>query len=328
MMTSKIVTSTVPRYQFARALNARQQGLTLVELMVALVLGLIVVGGVISVLLSNQQSYRTNQALSQLQDNARTAFELLARDVRQAGSTPCGNTEVTSILNGTAGTDWYQWVNGAGIQGADDATTLVPVLNSALAQSAIVTRGVGLVSTPMISPGQDCATGIPLPSAPTNISANDLVMACDGNQAYVFQTQAYAGGLLKPAAGGTPGSNLGLATCGSFANTSYVAPYNADAWYVAPAGVGAPANTFSLYRAHYANNALQADEIVRGVTNLQITYHVSGGAGYVTAAAVAGSWGTVDAVQIALTLSTLTNPNNTSQPEPLVRTFNTTIGVR
>lgn len=306
------------------------QGFTLVELMIALVLGLVVIGGVISVLLSNQQTYRTNSALSQLQDNARTAFELLARDIRQAGSTPCGNTEVTSILNGTAGTAWYQWVNGAGIQGADVATTLAPALPGALAQPAIVTRGVGLVSQAKVNAGASCAAGIPLLSAPSEIAGNSLVMACDGNQAYIFETQAYAGGQLKPVAAGTPGNNLSLATCSSFAATAYVAPYNADAWYVAPAGAGAAAGTDSLYRAHFVNNALQADEIVRGVKDLRISYHLTGGTSFVNAATASTNWPNVDAVRVALTLRSVTNPNNTNTnlTEPLVRTFNTTISVR
>lgn len=143
------------------AKNAR--GFTLIELMIAMVLGLVLIGGVISVLLSNQQTYRTNNALSQLQDNARTAFELLARDIRQAGSTPCGNTSVTSLLvslNG-AGTDTYIWNANTPMQGFDNATTVTPALPGALGQSAIVTKGVGVVSTPMLTAGGACTNGAP-----------------------------------------------------------------------------------------------------------------------------------------------------------------------
>src|SRR5690554_4826207 len=68
-----------------------QKGLTLVELMVAMVLGLVVIGGAISLTLANRQSYRTNEGLSQVQESARTAFELLARDLRQAGVSGCDN---------------------------------------------------------------------------------------------------------------------------------------------------------------------------------------------------------------------------------------------
>jgi type IV pilus assembly protein PilW len=102
---------------------------------------------------------------------------------------------------------------------------------------------------------------------------------------------------------------------------------------VAPAGAGAPANTNSLYRARYsgatnAAGALVADEIIRGVTNLQLTYHVPPATGFVNAAGVGTNWAAVDAIQVALTLQTRTNPNNPNNPEPLMRTFTTTVGIR
>ncbi|MGH8148337.1 MAG: PilW family protein, partial [Rhodanobacteraceae bacterium] len=76
-------------------------GFTLVELMVAMVLGLIVIAGVTSVFLSGQQSFRTNGALADVQDSSRIAFELMARDIRQAGLTGCNSTNdrIADILN-------------------------------------------------------------------------------------------------------------------------------------------------------------------------------------------------------------------------------------
>lgn len=65
--------------------HLRQQGFTLVELMIAMVLGLFLVGGVLSVFLSNSQTYRTNEALSRVQENGRFALEFLASDLRHAG---------------------------------------------------------------------------------------------------------------------------------------------------------------------------------------------------------------------------------------------------
>ncbi|HOI67768.1 MAG TPA: prepilin-type N-terminal cleavage/methylation domain-containing protein [Thiomonas arsenitoxydans] len=307
----------------------RQSGLTLVELMVAMLLGLVVVGAVVSVLLSSRQSYTTNYALSQVQDNARIAFELMARDIRQAGSSPCGNSNVSDVL---AGTGWYHWVNGAGLFGVDDATQLAP-LPAAPAPTAslpaIVTRGVGQVSANLITAGAACATGAPMTVAPTDvgIGADDLVLACDGTQAYIYQAAAFNAGLPLTAVGtGAPGntSNLG---CASFSSTAYVAPYQAFAWYVGAAGAGAPAGTLSLYRAHYAGNALVSDEIIRGVTNMQLAY-LTNGTNVVSATTVGTAWNTVTNVRLTLTLQTLTNPNNKTNSEPLVRTFDTTIRVR
>src|SRR5688572_13095418 len=74
-------------------------GLALIELMIAMLLGLVVMGGAVSLLMANKQSYRTNEALSQVQESARTAFELLSRDVRQAGVNGCvNNGRVANVL--------------------------------------------------------------------------------------------------------------------------------------------------------------------------------------------------------------------------------------
>lgn len=305
----------------------RQGGLTLVELMVAMLLGLVVIGAVVSVLLSSRQSYTTNNGLSQLQDNARIAFELMARDVRQSGSSPCGNSTVNDVLNGNG---WYRWVNGTGLYGVDDASTLAPLPASPAPTAnmpSIVTRGVGQVSTDFITAGAACTAGAPMTKAPTDvgISANDLVLTCDSTQAYIYQAAAFNAG-LPVATGGTPGNGSQLG-CSSFTSSAYVAPYQAHAWYLGAAGPGAPAGTLSLYRAHYAGNTLVSDEIIRGVTNLQITY-LTNGTNFVSAATVGTAWNTVSTVRLTVTLQTLTNPNNTVNPEPLVRTFDTTIRVR
>ncbi len=309
------------------------RGFTLIELMIALVLGLVLVGGVISVLLSNKQTYRTNNALSQLQDNARTAFELLARDIRQSGSSPCGNTTVTNLLtslNGN-GTDTYIWSASTPIQGFDDATAVAPALPNALAQSAIVTKGVGVVSTPKLPVGGGCDNGAPLASAPSGIAAGDLVLMCDASNAYIYQAGAFAGNVLPMAgAGGVPGNAVANTGCTTVGQTAYVAQYQPDYWFVAPTppGPGVLAGTNSLYRSRYSAGAFNTDEIVRGVASMQITYLVNGANAFVNAAGVGANWANVTAVQVTLTLSTPTNPNNVNHPERLVRTFSTTIGIR
>lgn len=61
------------------------RGFTLIELMIALVLGLFLVAGVLYVFLSNTQTYRTNEALSRVQENGRFAIEFLTSDLRHAG---------------------------------------------------------------------------------------------------------------------------------------------------------------------------------------------------------------------------------------------------
>lgn len=62
-----------------------QRGLTLVELLVAMVISIILLGGVIQVFLSSRQLYSTNSALARLQENGRFAMQFLTYDTQNTG---------------------------------------------------------------------------------------------------------------------------------------------------------------------------------------------------------------------------------------------------
>ena len=72
-----------------RARRAAGRGFTLVELMVALVLGLVVVGGAITVFAGSRATSTFNATLTELQENARFAMDSIVRDVRMAGFQGC-----------------------------------------------------------------------------------------------------------------------------------------------------------------------------------------------------------------------------------------------
>ncbi|MCG5513803.1 PilW family protein [Ectothiorhodospira shaposhnikovii] len=62
----------------------RQSGLSLVELMVAMVLGLLLLAGVIQVFLGNQTTYRETQRLAALQEAIGYGVDFMVRDIRGA----------------------------------------------------------------------------------------------------------------------------------------------------------------------------------------------------------------------------------------------------
>lgn len=62
-----------------------ERGFSIVELMIALLLGLILLGGVIQVFLSSRQTYSANEAMSRMQENGRFALEFIARSARLSG---------------------------------------------------------------------------------------------------------------------------------------------------------------------------------------------------------------------------------------------------
>ena len=57
--------------------SLRQRGFSIVESMVAITLSLIVLSGVLAVMYSSKVTYNENERVGRLQENARTAVELI-----------------------------------------------------------------------------------------------------------------------------------------------------------------------------------------------------------------------------------------------------------
>lgn len=74
--------------------QAGQQGLTLIEIMVAMLVGAFLMAGVLQVFIVNKQTYRVQENLSRLQENGRFAMDYLNRYIRMAG------TRSDNILSG------------------------------------------------------------------------------------------------------------------------------------------------------------------------------------------------------------------------------------
>ena len=73
----------------------RQQGLTLVELMIATALSLTLLAGVLLVFSANKATYNLQNGLSVLQENGRYAIQQIASDIQLAGYGGCISPRVS-----------------------------------------------------------------------------------------------------------------------------------------------------------------------------------------------------------------------------------------
>jgi len=101
--------------------NKKQQlGLTLVELMIAMVIGLVLVGGVIQIFAANNQTYRVTENMSRVQENGRFALDNLGRIIRLAGFK--GDTETSpgaEYVTNTTASPSVTFTNGQTVSGID-----------------------------------------------------------------------------------------------------------------------------------------------------------------------------------------------------------------
>ncbi|MBX9754254.1 MAG: prepilin-type N-terminal cleavage/methylation domain-containing protein [Pseudomonadaceae bacterium] len=70
-------------------INTHQSGFSLIEIMIALVIGLIMILGVTEIFLTASRSGVTSSDLARVQESGRIALELVSKEVRRAGYKGC-----------------------------------------------------------------------------------------------------------------------------------------------------------------------------------------------------------------------------------------------
>ncbi len=80
----------------------QQRGFSLIELMLAMALGLVVVTGIVQLFVGNSQTYTLLNGQARLQENARFAFDFIARSSRSAGYFGCApeTDNIVKLLRG------------------------------------------------------------------------------------------------------------------------------------------------------------------------------------------------------------------------------------
>lgn len=99
----------------------------MVEVMVALALGLILTLGAVQIFVSSKQGYRANEALARIQENGRYALHFIGKDIRGAAFWGCAQgVEVNNVVNGgtSVNFDGESVQGGEGGAGVPDSITL------------------------------------------------------------------------------------------------------------------------------------------------------------------------------------------------------------
>lgn len=195
-------------------LHACQRGLTLIELMVALAIGMFLMIGALTVFVQGRTSLRITESLSRLQENGRFVLDAVEPDVRMShywgltnltymvqgrasaadpaadiGPAACGNNWAIDLDNQVGANNGYDWACAAngGAQPGADTLIVRRVSENAIAPAALV-AGTLYVQSVRGAVASQLFEGPALPAAPRGPASETHRLIANGY--YVSRTSS------------------------------------------------------------------------------------------------------------------------------------------
>lgn len=247
-----------------RSTAKRMAGLSLVELMIAMTLGLATIGTVGWVYLGASQTFRTQDSIARLQEGARYAFEVISSDLRMTGAAGCSFRTNTNVIANYS-TVWYANLFDQPLLSNEQNGTA----NSTTEFSDALQIIRADVTREFIVQSHDAASAAINVGAYTGINVGDPLLITNCNHAAVFAASSATSPVIGHAAsGGNATSDLGNGGPITYLPTmgSRIYPLQAATYYVDTNPAGVP----SLYRLTPSG----AEELVEGVEDLQVSFGV------------------------------------------------------
>lgn len=312
-------------------MNTHNRGFSMVELMVAMVIGLMILAAVSTVLVNSKKNYTTQDSLARLQENARFAIQILSRDLRMAGHFGCADdiSTVHNLLNPGAAT-FPVFNTDHPIEGSESGADWSPSGESLdftplAGTDAIAIRYVASDSVALAKemPSQAGSAQVALNSG---LNIGDVVMIADCSSADIFQITNFntAGGfdhVVHNTGGSSPGNdpdNNPHKFSKAYGLDAKIMRFNSVAYYIRPNDNGQPA----LFRRALVTNktagtSSQVDhELVEGIEDLEILYGIDSVNNdripdvYKTATSVGSDWSNVVAVRFGIVARSLANADH------------------
>jgi type IV pilus assembly protein PilW len=273
-----------------------QRGMTLIELMVAMTIGLFLMLVLSAAYFNATQLFRTQNQLAELQDNGRSAIEVLTKELRMVGYMGCVNEASLAAAPPFVSMQGYDSV--ADYERAGN--TLTETSFSGATGPVLVVRHGSYQSIPVT-----VFTAANITAGPDTFGwkgGSPQMLISDCTQATQFAAGAITvnGGITTiPAAAGT---NI----AGAFTNTARVRPVETSTFFLAtPTGRSQP-SLYQLFSNGYVNQYLR---VADNVANWHLSYATGADDSKVdttdqaaSAVTTAGGWANVKSLRVDLSL--------------------------
>jgi len=253
-----------------------QKGLSLVELMIAMVLSLLLIAGVLQVFLSSKVTYNTTSALSRVQESGRFASEFLSFDLRNTGY----KGECLTPINNISGLTDVRFTLDAGLEAWDNSESSLPSWFTATDRLAgtdmvLIKHAVNATgATATATNNTPTTTATIALTAASGIPTGTLLVATDPIGCDLFANQS-----------ANTATNVSRATTNewghAYANDVALLSYQSAVYFIK---AGAAGEVPSLWRTRYNTGAaaMPSELMVEGVQNMQLQFALGDDNGAIT----------------------------------------------
>lgn len=325
-----------------------QRGFTLVELMVAITIGLFLVGAVSTLFVNTRGSFDYASELARIQETGRFALSTIARDVRMAGYNGCGlgiNNTANVVNGGTSNPllDFQTPIRGYEASAAPASIQTPSGDRPINGTDVIILIGVDTSNELVVKAHNPVAAQID-----TNIHSvkpGEILLITDCSKASLFQvtgptnTNNNATNVVHNTGTGTPGNcykTLG-ASCGAGSTTYTYKPgssllrVSSNAYFIANSSLGDGTRAlWSMQLEGSTNGGSIARELLVGVYDMQIQYGIGSNnstTSFVSDAGTIGDWSQVRSINLSLSIRSA-RTNISSNRSHLEKVFSETIVAR
>lgn len=252
-------------------MRAIQAGVSLVELLIALALGLLILGGILYTFISSRPVFNANDAVARIQEDGRIAMERLAREVRQAGYTGCANSlDVTPRIIADVNKDNVVDVTapaGSGIQVFDNGSGWTNPTAIARVAGTDVIQIKGISSCQRKLTGNMAANNanIQIGTNPCGWAANQILVIADCANVDIFAATNVSVGSVTIAHANSKNTDEKLSK--AYGTEAVVFGYGEKHFFV---GIHPSLNQPMLYEVTYNGATTVASDIAGNVYDLQV----------------------------------------------------------
>ena len=309
----------------------RCSGLTLIELMVAMLLSLVLMGGVLTLFASSKTTFRLQSGLATVQENGRHALYMLVRDIRGAGFSGCAGIETNQgkmnaepapeDLDSLTGKDVLFGMDNVDANAADAAGNKY---NAVPGTDLLRVRGAADSGISLLADEVPVNANIQLTTATQFFKEGDVLVLSDCETTDFFRATnvSQSGGKTTIAHSSTGNKTPFLSK--PYGKDAFLYAFRSNTYFIRDTGrtnaVGDPIRALYRRNIEFDPTLNNDEELVDGVEDMQVTYGVDGdGNGFVdqfvdAPAATSDDWEKVRAVRVSLLVSSVDNAH--SEPVP------------